>query len=105
VKSPRSKCWRRTWRASASKTRVVAFTLASNALGTVTPAEEMVRQVEGDVRRRQEQLRAEVRMLEQRKRDSIERLEEIAALVQDVLPSRSDDSLVGDLKPERPART
>ena len=68
-------------------------------------AEEMVRQVEGDVRRRQEQLRAEVRMLEQRKRDSIERLEEIAALVQDVLPSRSDDSLVGDLKPERPART
>ena len=53
----------------------------------------------------QEQLRAEVRMLEQRKRDSIERLEEIAALVQDVLPSRSDDSLVGDLKPERPART
>ena len=62
----------------------------------------MVRQVEGDVRRRQEQLRAEVRMLEQRKRDTLERLEEVAALIQDVLPSRErDTSLVGDLKPDR----
>jgi hypothetical protein len=67
-------------------------------------AEEMVREVEGTVRRRQEQLRAEVRMLEQRKRDSIERLQEIAALVQDVLPSRTDDSLADDLKPERQAQ-
>src|SRR5438067_13393864 len=60
-------------------------------------AEEMVRQVEGDVRRRQEQLRAEVRMLEQRKRDSTERLREVAALVQDVLPSR-EESLPNDLE-------
>ena len=64
-------------------------------------AAQMVRQVEGDVRRRQEQLRAEVRMLEQRKRDAIERLQEIAALVQDVLPSRGQ-SLTDDL--ERAAR-
>ena len=65
-------------------------------------AEQMVRQVESDVRRRQDQLRAEVRMLEQRKRDAVERLEEIAALVQDVLPSRErDGSLIGDLKPKR----
>jgi len=61
--------------------------------------------LEEELRRRQEQLRAEVRMLEQRKRDSIERLQEIAALVQDVLPSRPDDSLVGDLKPERQAQS
>jgi len=56
-----------------------------------------VREAEGDVRRRQEQLRAEVRMLEQRKRDAIERLREIAALVQDVLPSR-EESLPRDLE-------
>ena len=41
-------------------------------------------------------------MLEQRKRDTLERLEEVAALIQDVLPSRGrDTSLVGDLKPDR----
>src|ERR1044071_271233 len=60
-------------------------------------AEEMVRQVEDEVRRREEQLRAVVRMLEQRKRDSIERLWEIAALVEDVLPSR-EDTLSRDLE-------
>ena len=67
-------------------------------------AEQMVRQVEDDVRRRQEKLRAEVRTLEQRKRDALARLEEIAELLQDVLPSaRRDDALVRDLKPTPPS--
>ena len=67
-------------------------------------AEQMVRQVEDDVRRRQEKLRAEVRTLEQRKRNALERLEEIAELLQDVLPSaRRDDALVRDLKPAPPS--
>ena len=64
----------------------------------------LVRQVEADVRTRQERLRAEVRLLEQRKREAVERLREIAAVVQDVLPSRErerDESLVSDLQPER----
>jgi chaperonin cofactor prefoldin len=58
----------------------------------------MVRQVEGDVRQRQERLRAEVRMLEQRKRETIERLREVAALVQDVLPTPGE-SIAEDLSP------
>jgi chaperonin cofactor prefoldin len=61
-----------------------------------------VRQVETDVKHRQERLRGEVRMLEQRKRDAVERLREIAALVQDVLPT-PERTMVGDLKPERQA--
>jgi hypothetical protein len=64
-------------------------------------SEETVRQVETDVKNRQERLRAEVRMLEQRKRDALERLEEIAALIQDVVPKRERrESMVSDLKPE-----
>ena len=61
-------------------------------------AEQMVRQVEGDVRRRQEELRGEVRMLEHRKREALERLREIAAAVQDVLPA--EDSIARDLQPQ-----
>ena len=63
-------------------------------------AEQMVRQVEADARNRQERLRAEVRTLEQRKRDAVERLREVAALIQVVLPT-TDRTMVGDLKPER----
>ena len=70
--------------------------------GSREAAEQMVRQVEADVRNRQDKLRAEVRMLEGRKRDAIERLREIAALVQDVIPTgERQKSLVRDLKPER----
>jgi len=61
-------------------------------------AEQMVRQVEGDVRRRQEELRGEVRMLEHRKREALERLREIAAAVQDMLPA--EDSIARDLQPQ-----
>jgi chaperonin cofactor prefoldin len=62
----------------------------------------MVRQVEAEVRSRQEKLRNEVRMLEQRKRDALERLREIAAAVQDVLPSSErEGSIEQDLRPER----
>ena len=43
------------------------------------------------------ELRAEVRMLEQRRREATERLREVAALVQDVLPSR-EESLPNDLE-------
>ena len=40
-------------------------------------------------------------MLEQRKREAVERLQEVAALVQDVLPGpERDESLVRDLAPE-----
>jgi hypothetical protein len=53
------------------------------------------------MRRRQDELRGEVRMLEQRKLDALERLREIAAAVQDVLPS--EDSLTRDLEPQRRA--
>ena len=59
--------------------------------------EQMMRQVEADVRRRQEELRSEVRMLEQRKRDALERLREIAAAVQDVLPA---GDIERDLRPD-----
>ena len=73
-------------------------------VSTREAAEQLVRRVEADVRDRQEHLRAEVRMLEQRKRDALERLREIAAVVQDVLPTRErPDSMVSDLKPERQA--
>jgi hypothetical protein len=61
-------------------------------------AEQMVRQVEADMRKRQDELRAEVRILDHRKREALERLREIAAAVQDVLP---DDELARDLRPER----
>jgi hypothetical protein len=44
-------------------------------------AEQTVRQVEGDIRRRQETPRSEVRLLEQRKREALEQLREVAALV------------------------
>jgi hypothetical protein len=65
-------------------------------------ADQLIREVESDVRRRQEQLRAEVRMLEQRKREAVERLQEVAALVQDVLPGpERDESLARDLAPQR----
>ena len=44
-------------------------------------------------------------MLEQRRRETVERLREIAALVQDVLPSRERaESIAEDLKPERQGR-
>jgi len=59
-------------------------------------AEKMLRQVETDVRRRQDELRGEVRKLEQRKREALERLREIAAAVQDVLPSSDIEQ---DLRP------
>jgi hypothetical protein len=49
------------------------------------------------VRRRQEELRSEVRVLEQRKRDALERLREIAAAVQDVLPA---SDIERDLRPD-----
>ena len=61
-------------------------------------AEQSVRQVEADVRRRQEELRGEVRMLDHRKREALERLREIAAAVQDVLPA--EESLARDLQPQ-----
>ena len=61
-------------------------------------AEQTVRQVEADVQRRQEELRGEVRMLEHRKREALERLREIAAAVQDVLPA--EESLARDLQPQ-----
>jgi hypothetical protein len=57
-----------------------------------------VHQVETDMRRRQDELRGEVRKLEQRKREALERLREIAAAVQDVLPSSDIEQ---DLRPER----
>jgi chaperonin cofactor prefoldin len=63
-------------------------------------AEETMRQVEADVRRRQDELRGEVRMLESRKRDALERLREIAAAVQDVLPGE-EPSLARDLQPQQ----
>jgi chaperonin cofactor prefoldin len=62
-------------------------------------AEQMLRETEAEVRRRQDELKGEVRMLENRKRDALERLREIAASVQDVLPG--DDSLSRDLRPQR----
>ena len=62
-------------------------------------AEQTTRQVEADARRRQEALRDETRMLEHRKRDALERLREVVAAVQDVLPS--EDSLARDLHPQR----
>jgi len=62
-------------------------------------AKQMVGQLEADAGRRQEELRGEVRVLEHRKRDALERLREIAAAVQDVLPS--DEALQRDLRPER----
>jgi len=66
-------------------------------------AEETMRQVEADVLRRQDDLRSEVRMLESRKRDALERLGEIAAAVQDVLPSE-ESSLSRDLQPQQTRR-
>jgi hypothetical protein len=60
-------------------------------------AEQTVREVEADVRRRQEELRGEVRVLEHRKREALERLREIAAAVQDVLPA---EELARDLQPQ-----
>jgi chaperonin cofactor prefoldin len=63
---------------------------------------QMVRQVETEVRDRQEALRAEVRKLEHRKRDALERLHELAAALQDLLPG--GESLARDLRPERAAR-
>ena len=56
-------------------------------------------QAEADARRRQDELRGEVRMLESRKRDAIERLREIAATLQGVLP-REESSLARDLQPQ-----
>jgi len=61
-------------------------------------AERTVRQVEADVRRRQDELRGEVRMLEHRKRETLERLREIAAAMQDVLPA--EEALARDLQPQ-----
>ena len=61
-------------------------------------AEQSVRQVEADLRRRQEELRGEVRMLDHRKREALERLREIAAAVQDLLPA--EESLARDLQPQ-----
>ena len=55
-------------------------------------------QVEADLRRRQEELRGEVRMLDHRKREALERLREIAAAVQDLLPA--EESLARDLQPQ-----
>lgn len=65
-------------------------------------AEQAVREVEGDIRRRQEKLQAEVRLLEQRRREALERLREVAALVQEVLPeSEGEEAMIGALRPER----
>jgi hypothetical protein len=64
-------------------------------------AEQTVREVEGDIRRRQEKLQAEVRLLEQRRREALEQLREIAALVQEVLPATErEESMIGALRPE-----
>lgn len=66
-------------------------------------AENAIQQAEAEVRRRNDALRAEVRMLEQRKHDAVERLREVAALVDDVLPEGRgrDHQLADDLEPER----
>jgi hypothetical protein len=64
-------------------------------------AEQTVREVEGDIRRSQEKLQAEVRRLEQRRREALEQLREIAALVQEVLPATErEESMIGALRPE-----
>jgi hypothetical protein len=46
-------------------------------------------------------LRSEVRKLEHRRRETLERLRELVAAVQDVLPG--DDSLARDLQPQQSA--
>jgi hypothetical protein len=62
-------------------------------------AEKTLQQVEADVRLRQDELRGEVRVLEHRKREALERLREIAAALNDVLPG--EQSLASDLRPQR----
>jgi hypothetical protein len=43
-----------------------------------------------------------VRLLEQRRRQALEQLREVAALVQEVLPeSEGEEAMVGALRPER----
>jgi hypothetical protein len=55
----------------------------------------------GRIRRRQEKLQ-----LEQRKREALEQLREVAALVQDVLPEiEREESMIGGLRPERRGAT
>jgi hypothetical protein len=49
---------------------------------------------------------AEVRLLEQRKREALEQLREVAALVQGVLPeTEREESMIGALRPERRGAT
>jgi len=51
-------------------------------------------------------VRDEVRLLEQRKREALEQLREVAALVQDALPeTEREESMIGTLRPERRGAT
>jgi hypothetical protein len=67
--------------------------------------EQTVRQVEGDIRRRQEKAQFAPRLLEQRKREALEQLREVSAL-QDALPERAQkQSIIGTAPADRRGAT
>jgi hypothetical protein len=56
---------------------------------------------EGDESLPADPLQAEWRLLEQRRREALDQLREIAALVQEVLPAtKREESMIGALRPE-----
>jgi predicted nucleic acid-binding Zn-ribbon protein len=88
-------------RQAEDEARKIVADAEKRATAAREAAEKRLQEVEADVRRREDELRSEVRKLEHRRRETLERLRELVAAVQDVLPG--EESLARDLQPQQSA--